>query len=421
MTDAAWSAAVADSPWSAAVAVFATAQQRADEMTEVAAARAASLLASHAVADHHAVRLAMEHVLDGIGGSSGAPSAGGIAEGAAAQRIALMAVLKQSASNASLLGTVAAAVAAHASRHGTAYESVGPSILAAAPLAELVKHVEPSGLPAVLQRHLASCADQRQRLRAIECASNLWASEAQQATAASARALALCLVNVCVDSVLYDPVGKVRLAATRLVADLAVALKPAEVLKLGVLKSRDKDAAIRAVALKICALAGGEEGVASKLSTEEVHQLVLHGSAAAMGDEQRVFARETLLAFLVARQAQPAQALAELRVTEHLELYEPLLATHAEQLYAAAFPDGLGDGGGGAGGVDRATELMPLGVDGEVERDDDADDAHAVDEIEALGGDNHAADEDFEVESIESFDDGEGFDEIEVEDNGVLV
>ena len=334
----------ATSPWTAVNAILTAAQRRADELDDAAASRGAELLARVALMHASVVGLAVEHVLEGV--SMRTPkSHAAIAEGAQAQRLALVSLLEKGVRDAALLGTIASAVAAQAARHGSEYETVGPTILGAAPLASLVHALDASGLPAMLQRLLASCADQKLRLRAIACASNVWARASAAAPEATpsgddARALALRLVNVCVDSALYDPVGKVRLASTRLIADLAVALKPAEVLKLAMYKSRDKDAATRSVAVQICATVGGEEGIAAQLSAHEVHQLVLR--AAGMGDEAaRRFAQDTLLGFLVAHQAQPAHALVELRAAEQLELYEPLLAPYADRLFAAAFPDGL--------------------------------------------------------------------------------
>lgn len=358
----------ATSAWDAACAVFTAVQVRADEMDAAAAARGARLLTC---LDRQPLQLAMEHVLEAIGGSASATAAkAGVAQGVVAQHLALTQLL-EACTASPLLQVCASAAAAQAERHGSAYEDVCPTVLSAAPVAEAVREAR---LPMALQRSLATCPDAKLRLRAIACAANVWASttarwaEALEGTSrnADARALALSLVNVVVDSALYDPVAKVRLAATRLVHTLSQRdrLKPDEVLKLGLLKARDKAEEVRVAAFKLCAQAvrsgddeeGAASGSAPALSASDVQQIVLHGCEPGMGDEPRRFAADVLLNYLAAQQADIAPALAALKVCDQLDLYVPLLAPHADKLMAAAFPDGLCDVGvGGAAAAPGAS------------------------------------------------------------------
>ena len=421
--------------WTIVSAVISCAQNRCHEVDAAAAGRSAELLARLTVRPdgRSMMQLAFEHVLDGLGRSPLSTRGGAsAADGTRAMQVALTTLLERAiASGGVVQAAVAAAATAHAVRAGAGYESVVPSLLSsgARTLSELhlIVGAERHGLLDGLLGVLSTQGDAKVRLRAIECCSRLWecARErwptafepptAQQIGAAEhapatcsheAKLLATKLVNTAVDTAVYDPIAKLRLAATRLALGLTPALDASQVLKvrasalncsppslnapltfpltfpvtpipvsltrdqLALLKTRDKDKATRAAALKMCAAlgssggeggggeggggegGGGEDGggeggggeggnrfgggIGARLDATQVHQIVLHGSGADASAEQHSFAADTFWSFLVARQSSLPTALAELRVTSQLELYEPLLRMHIGEAFDGA-------------------------------------------------------------------------------------
>jgi hypothetical protein len=325
------------SVWEGATTVFVAAQSRCDEMDAAAARRGAALLAALATRDGASVATAAEHIVEALGAAAPASASarGGVAEGVVAQRLALTQLLETAAAGGgALLAAVSAAVSAAAARHSDGYETFGPSLLGAARVADLALAYpcasSGSGLPATLVHTLASCADPKLRLRAVACAANVWEAarerwpDAFEPPSADARTLALRIVNVVVETALYDPVGRVRLASMKLVQGLAGALKKAEVLRLALLKLRDKDGPTRLAALRTLASVGGEDGCGHELSAAHVRQVVLRATDAAATSsadgaaELRALAETTLIGFVAAHRAGVADGLSEVRTTTSL-------------------------------------------------------------------------------------------------------
>ena len=220
----------------------------------------------------------------------------------------------------------------------------------------------------------------------VACCTKLWADAAAKWPELGASAspsehatdLAAALVNTMLRTCLYDPVGRLRAAAMAALLPLSQALKAEEVLKLAVLKCRDKDKDTRRHALRVMAalarqtadsehaqasLAGdadeqqdaagevGSGGLGRQLSVKQLQALVLHGTCGPAATEaSRALASASFRDHLVEHQGRAAAALAELRVLEQIELYEPLLRDGPiEELFAMAFP-------AAAGGADAADD-----------------------------------------------------------------
>ena len=367
--------------------VFTTCMQRFAELDDAAAARGAAHLLL-AVQDERAAGVlhgVIIEVLEAIGSvrtCSGKTASEQAAEG---QRDAIILLLQYAVTAGGLLqSTVSAAVATHAGHLGANFEQLCPTVLigGSRSVAALVDLVEPESSSAADdvpdgrgQRLLgycavvmSSCADPSSRLRAVACCAQLWtcaqskwAAEFAGSTQYSEHAtdLAVAVVNSIVRSVLYDPVGKVRAAATAALLALAPALKPQEVLKLVALKCRDKDKDTRRHAMRVIAAiapaadaaAGTRTGgsgslglgasLGAQLSAAQLQALVLHGmEGAAATESSQVLVRASFWGYVLHHQGRVAKTLAELCVLEQRDLYEPLLREGLiEETFAAAFPE----------------------------------------------------------------------------------
>jgi hypothetical protein len=342
------------STWDAAVAILETAQRRCEELDDAAGARGAELLSR--LADRppdtgHAaqsLQFAVEHVIAGIARADEAADASHEAKPMAN---GLRTLLCQSVAGGGALALiVGSALAAYAGRGECDYELVCPMLLCAAgSITELTRVISGAHLLlSALEHTLKSCSDQKLRLRAVKCCEALWTRAqarwpgelARDPYSDAARGLATHLINCSVDTAVYDSVCKLRLAATNVLLLLSPALDAMQALKCAMLKVRDKDKAVRIAALRVCALIGGDDGAARHLSAQHVQQIILHGSADGMPEEQRAFAADTFLGFMVVRQAQPLEALSELHVESQLPLYTPLLKMHIGPIFAASLPNG---------------------------------------------------------------------------------
>lgn len=366
--------------------VFTTCMQRFAELDDAAAARGAAHLLL-AVQDERAAGVlhgVIIEVLEAIGSvrtCSGKTASEQAAEG---QRDAIILLLQYAVTAGGLLqSTVAAAVATHAGHLGANFEQICPTVLigGSRSVAALVDLVEPESSSAADdvpdgrgQRLLgycavvmSSCADPSSRLRAVACCAQLWtcaqskwAAEFAGSTQYSEHAtdLAVAVVNSIVRTVLYDPIGKVRAAATAALLALAPALKPQEVLKLVALKCRDKDKDTRRHAMRVMAAispadaAGTRTGssgpggalvasLGAQLSAAQLQALVLHGmEGAAATESSQALVRASFWGYVLHHQGRVAKTLAELCVLEQRDLYEPLLREGLiEETFAAAFPE----------------------------------------------------------------------------------
>lgn len=190
------------------------------------------------------------------------------------------------------------------------------------------------------------------------------------------------LMNAAVDTVLYDSVGKVRRAGLRLLQEAAPHLPPGEVLKLALVKARDKDKETRRMAFRIIgpfvgamsdsgdpgAGAGGrgrsrkgECGEAPEdsayecnelppvLQTAEAVDVLVHQAFAPDGTaDMRRVAQRVFWSFVIGHVPDPAAALRSLGVMSKLGVYEALLQARADELYGAQFDEDavLGEAGG---------------------------------------------------------------------------
>ena len=366
--------------------VFTTCMQRFAELDDAAAARGAAHLLL-AVQDERAAGVlhgVIIEVLEAIGSvrtCSGKTASEQAAEG---QRDAIILLLQFAVTAGGLLqSTVAAAVATHAGHLGANFEQICPTVLigGSRSVAALVDLVEPESSSAADdvpdgrgQRLLgycavvmSSCADPSSRLRAVACCAQLWtcaqskwAAEFAGSTQYSEHAtdLAVAVVNSIVRTVLYDPIGKVRAAATAALLALAPALKPQEVLKLVALKCRDKDKDTRRHAMRVMAAispadaAGTRTGssgpggalvasLGAQLSAAQLQALVLHAmEGAAATESSQALVRASFWGYVLHHQGRVAKTLAELCVLEQRDLYEPLLREGLiEETFAAAFPE----------------------------------------------------------------------------------
>ena len=368
--------------------VFTTCMQRFAELDDAAAARGAAHLLL-AVQDDCAAGVlhgVIIEVLEAIGSVRTCSGKTASEQAAVGQRDAIILLLQCAVTAGGLLQrTVAAAVATHAGHLGADFEQICPTVLTGGTrsVAALVDLVEPASSSAADdapdlgrgQRLLgscagvmSSCADPSSRLRAVACCAQLWtcaqskwAAEFAGSTQYSEHAtdLAVAVVNSIVRSVLYDPVGKVRAAATAALLALAPALKPQEVLKLVALKCRDKDKDTRRHAMRVIAAiapaadaaAGTRTGgsgslglgasLGAQLSAAQLQALVLHGmEGAAATESSQVLVRASFWGYVLHHQGRVAKTLAELCVLEQRDLYEPLLREGLiEETFAAAFPE----------------------------------------------------------------------------------
>jgi hypothetical protein len=366
--------------------VFTTCMQRFAELDDAAAARGAAHLLL-AVQDDCAAGVlhgVIIEVLEAIGSVRTCSGKTASEQAAVGQRDAIILLLQCAVTAGGLLQrTVAAAVATHAGHLGADFEQICPTVLTGGTrsVAALVDLVEPASssaaddAPDLGQRLLgtcagvmSSCADPSSRLRAVACCAQLWtcaqskwAAEFAGSTQYSEHAtdLAVAVVNSIVRSVLYDPVGKVRAAATAALLALAPALKPQEVLKLVALKCRDKDKDTRRHAMRVIAAiapaadaaAGTRTGgsgslglgasLGAQLSAAQLQALVLHGmEGAAATESSQVLVRASFWGYVLHHQGRVAKTLAELCVLEQRDLYEPLLREGLiEETFAAAFPE----------------------------------------------------------------------------------
>ena len=345
----------------AACAIFTVVMRRCAELDEDAADRGVRLLAQTLLvpgADARSLQAVIEEVLEGVGRVAAAKEV----EAILTQRCSLTRLLERAvALGGSLRPIVVSAVLAHGARAGSSFETICPAVLCngSPSLLELVEISE--RLLKTLARMLASCHDQKVRLRAVACADGVWEraasrwpeemDECAQPTN-GAMDLAANVINATVATVLYDPVAKLRLSAIRGLPKLAVALKSAQVLKLAILKARDRDKDVRKVGLEVMATLsdGGAQGL-SGLSASQVQQVLVHGIGGASANEQtRALARKTFWEFMFAKHdVGPAGALAELQAMSQLPLIEPLLREgHCVETFAAAFPEAneRGEAGG---------------------------------------------------------------------------
>ena len=410
----------ATSTWGVAVSILSTVQTRCQEVDEAAVARAADLLAFLTTRPdgRASLQLAFEHLLDGLGRVQQAAAVGNKLSTAHLQQngavtFAVASLLEHIlAAGGVLQASAAAAATAHALRAGAHFEILIPSLFSAGARSLDGLTSLSSGLLDRLQVNVLASQDEpdpKARLRVIECCRNLWdyaqarwPSTFDPIPSHQAKLLATRVVNTIVDTSVYDPIAKLRLAATRLALAIAPALDPQEVLKLALLKARDKDKATRLIALRMCALIGhaemagsGEEGVehgagrveaghevgsldgvgpgqddhmghgnnneydvedglsceihgggiGAKLNAQQVHLLVMCSHDTGVPDDLKAFVTEAFWSFLISRQGSLPAALAELNVAEQLELYEPLLKMHIAEAFSAAFPDGMAVGG----------------------------------------------------------------------------
>lgn len=283
--------------WPGCVAIIDVVQSRSHEVDQAAATRGAGMIATLAgrAGAEECIRWAFEHVLEGLGrcaadtpttaaGRGGQQQRGGAsAKGQAMQQLALRSLLERSvAAGGRLQRIVASAVAEHVTRDGADYEEQAASLLVCAGGGpdEMLRTAKEQGLLAALSSILASCADAKQRLRALACCTNLWERAVARWPARlecrrdectpEARRLAAYLINVAVNTALYDSTAKARLHATKLLGLLALPLDKREVLKLAMLKVRDKDKEVRKAAFHVLAAISGSEGVADRLNALQV-------------------------------------------------------------------------------------------------------------------------------------------------------
>ena len=189
-----------------------------------------------------------------------------------------------------------------------------------------------------------------------------------------ARVLASTLMNATVGAAMYDPSCRVRLCAVRLLADVARALQPAEVLRVALLKvraqltpkprrdyaevaraiqARDTDKSVRHVALELLAR---YEGAAELARPESVRTLLAHGAPPALTSA-------STWRYLRAHKAEPAAALRRIGAIELKEAIAPVLEENIDELYAACF---------GAGAAPVVDAGGAVGDAGDGVRDDDA-------------------------------------------------
>ena len=158
-------------------------------------------------------------------------------------------------------------------------------------------------------------------------------------------------MNASVDSGVYDTSARVRLAAVKLLATLAPALASREVLRVALLKVRDKDKEVRHAA---CRLLKQYEGCAELGVADNVRLLVVHGSAF---EDVRPLVSKSLWNFVVQHVTDPSVALHQLRAVEHKAVFEPLLREHIEELFEAQWPRAAEEAGDAeaadAGAVDE--------------------------------------------------------------------
>ena len=248
---------------------------------------------------------------------------------------------------------------------------------------------------AALGRVLATTAETKQRQRAIGCLAEVWtcararwpeattqgprATDTQAAPSGGGAHLGALLMGCAAPTALTDPQAAPRLAATRFLGTLAPVLARDEVLRLALLKLRDRDKEVRRAGLKVLVAVGGkrkpkpreasargekkwaeemaseeeqarlpfaqaieaeaeEPGLGSRLSAEQLHLLVLHGASSPDAPAaQRELVEDAFWDWMVVRQEEPVAALRELGVINHLKVYEPILRRHAESLFLAAF------------------------------------------------------------------------------------
>lgn len=414
----------------ACCAVFTACMQRHAEVDDAAAERGAALLSKQVAAQPadglHVLKQLLLEVFEGAGRAALCGKA--VNDGALQQREALVLLLQHSmACGGLLLSAVSHAAAGHSARLGADFENICPTVLCggARSVRQLVALIalppaaaSPSASPSSgllldsCKVVLGSCAEHKERLRAVACCAQVWAcaackwpeelTECAAEHAEDAMDLAAEVVNSIVHTSLYDTVGKLRCAATTVLLTLAPALKPQEVLKLATLKIRDKDTATRRQAMRVMAAlvpsvdggsggAGDGSGLGSQLTPEQLQTLVLHGSdGVAATEDSKALAKASFWGHIIKHQERVGEALAQLRVLEQRGLYEPLLmGGHIEETFAVAFPGEEDDDE--MTGVEPWVERSRVEEVGEgptaenTDEDDDVDDIeehHDVEEIE---------------------------------------
>ena len=378
-------ALASSSTWEAATSIICVAQQRAQEMDTDASRRAATLMNSlltppgahgSTTSDgaQRALQLVLEHTVNAIAQVVTNSAKTVVANDAGAMLLCLKRLITASLAGGGPLAEAASyAIAAHVARSGPNFESVCPSLLVegVASARDLVRHLtcpRDASILAALEATLQTSSDLKQRATALACCQQLWEravarwplrsrqqeededgglqgkeDEEGGSVDMDVRSLATLLINTQVDTIMFDPVARLRLAATCALRELAPALDTAQVLKCTLLKVRDKDKHVRTASLKVCAAATDAEGLARRVTSQELQQLVLHGRASDVPANLQAFVGDVFWAYLIARQQHMPEVLAELRVVDQRELYEPLLAMHPSEMYEAVYGDGSED------------------------------------------------------------------------------
>jgi len=223
-------------------------------------------------------------------------------------------------------------------------------------------------LLSTIAEDLESNADVKQRLRLVGCCVAIWKAAMQRwPNEKCAPKLATLCINATYASALLDTSPRVRCAVVRLLRALSSMLHAREVLRLALVKARDKDADVRAAAFDVVETIsdsasdgegggdtdnnrdgngdnkkhsdGANDGANDKVSdvllqAETVRLLVLNAHDA----QTRRVASKILWNFIAQRHAtQPSIALRQLCVTSNLARYEPLLIENASALFEAEF------------------------------------------------------------------------------------
>ena len=347
-------------------AILTAVAQRCADVDEEAAGRASSLLSSLAVqSDAHAVfERTIEEILQAAGSITNSAS---WSCSSGAQRSALTLVLARCIGKGGQLRQhIASACNSHIVRGGADYETLCPVIICGGPVSlhELIHVCKP--LLATAEHVLTSCGEQKQRLRAVACCREVWQCalgrwpeqlDAHLQPSSEARLFAAVVVNTVVNTVLLDPVGKVRLTAMRMVQQIAQShiLDRKEMYNLAIMKARDKDKETRCTAMgTLMLLEGNDEQhgspnkgdslLAQQLNAMEVNQLIVHGMAGPHSTAStRTLAQRAFQSYLHKHRGQPAKVLADLQALEQRGVYEELFGTLDDSLmaevYAAAFPE----------------------------------------------------------------------------------
>lgn len=216
--------------------------------------------------------------------------------------------------------------------------------------------------------------DSRSRVSAIHLLSAIWEACNQRARDSHVshkedeetlqlfplRSIATSLINATVSTVLLDSVGKVRRASLHLLQIIAPQLKTNEVLKVALVKVRDRDKATRKLAFRILseiversnenridAETGGKISLSSPdlpemLLTTDAVSVLVHQAFAQEGTlEMCQLAESVFWSFVVSHVPDPSAAVAlrELQVIDRLNVYEPLLRSKVNELYGAQFDE----------------------------------------------------------------------------------